>query len=405
MHSMDPHSIAAQGTPRLQKIHQRYLDFTAGLEGSLPTLSPESSIWAEKMDEAMSVFDSELRNSGETMIELQQRLNGDRSERRGATSGDDDEEELAKLGRQPAKRTPHAPQPIDIRNSLPSGQPIRADERTQMQANKFNLQHKMLSTDAYRSLLPLVAPGNAAPYEVAKFHYQLEELKRHRFQRPPEEAKAAATKTGRHIGPKAQDASVWKLQDSIWKDRPKWSDSKSFHDTPEMWERAFSLDWSRALRSHKLASFIMRHDDGDSDDEDDDHQNDVADAVCATRGADEDTEIVEVGSALWKHHLLLYRTFDAYASLDTKSGISGITYNAYKDVRRHAISAETSRPFIRALVGDTLRTLNDDRLACCPRRFPPGYAVSAVSLRHTGNSLCRIATSTRRAPNSVILPT
>ena len=79
------------------------------------------------------------------------------------------------------------------------------------------------------------------------------------------------------------------------------------------YEKAFNLDWSMALRSHGLAKFILKHDDGESDDEGEDVDGDgIA-----------DDELVEVGHVLWTHHSLIYKAFDSYASIGASGGSAG----------------------------------------------------------------------------------
>ena len=43
-----------------------------------------------------------------------------------------------------------------------------------------------------------------------------------------------------------------------------------------------------------------------------------------------DSEIVEAGNALWAHRLLVYRLYDSLAVFDPKTGVSTISYNAFK---------------------------------------------------------------------------
>ena len=136
---------------------------------------------------------------------------------------------------------------------------------------------------------------------------------------------------------------------SIWKYRPKWAESRDFYDTEEVYEAAFSLDWSRALRSHRLAEWILKHDDGDGEDSDDDDDEGM-------EGGGESGEIIEVGNILWRHHRMLYAAFDCYASIDSKGDVTSITYSAFKlfvqDIKlaitgsAHCDSADYDRLFI-----------------------------------------------------------
>ena len=74
--------------------------------------------------------------------------------------------------------------------------------------------------------------------------------------------------------------------------RNAWSDSASYLDTDEMYRRAFELDVAKALASHGLSEFILKHDDGESDGGGEDWDNDGI----------EDDEIDEVAAAMWEHH-------------------------------------------------------------------------------------------------------
>ena len=237
---MDPYKVASRGTPRLQEIHKRYEMFCAGLEDARPPLTAESQLWDQKMDEAMSVFDSEIRLTGRS------------------THEDEDDATLSLLGRQPNRVVPHRPKPTSIHRSLPHGAPIHATVALAKQGSEFDAEHKVLAKDAYRSLLPLVAPSASVARQAEDYYRKLEELKRHRFKVPPTTMEPVGTDSPRVAGvKKAEQPKPWRLEDSIWKNRPKWADSADFHDTNSMYERAFTLDWSRALRSHKLANFIM----------------------------------------------------------------------------------------------------------------------------------------------------
>jgi len=133
--------------------------------------------------------------------------------------------------------------------------------------------------------------------------------------------------------------------------RPKWSDSGGFYDTEEMYQQAFALDWGRALRAHGLAAYILKHDDGESDDED---ENVDVDAVVrwkmqqdlemrkanaeltaadyARKDGDEEGngELDEIGHVLWEHHGAIYRTYDAYAAIGAKAIGGGMGFNGFQ---------------------------------------------------------------------------
>ena len=74
-------------------------------------------------------------------------------------------------------------------------------------------------------------------------------------------------------------------------------------------------DWASLMK--RAAASGSGRDDGEGEDSGEDEDED-GDGIV-------DSEIVEVGNALWKHHVLLYNIFDCFASMDAKNGISSVT--------------------------------------------------------------------------------
>ena len=351
-----PESLASRN-PRLRQIHDRHQQFLAGLEDARPPLGRDSHLWEETMDNAMSVFTGEM-----TASEIVGRV------------ADDTEQAHAFYGKQPPVRAPTAPQPTSVRRSLPGAVPIRAPNHILAGGEEFDSEHKTRVRTAHSSLTELVLPGGSILQQEARFYRRLEDLKRHRFTLR-EEVVVHARSKGPKANRKVDTGGAWKLEDSIWKERPTWADSKGFHDTAELYEKAFAIDWSRALRSHKLAKYIIKSDDGDGDDS----GGEAGDDGDADGDGFEDSEIVEVGNALWKHHLALYRCFDAYAAFDSKVNISGITYNAFKDWaqdcdipingHRSCDSADLDRVFIKV---NSKEIAMDDAASPGGAKSPPG---------------------------------
>ena len=250
-------------------------------------------------------------------------------------------------------RLPRAPQPSPVQYSLRPGEVIEGSQSLQQAGMKFDEGHKERTITSYKALAQLWRDGGEEdPESPSMFFYQLARLKQHRFidpretedSRPVSHSSASrASISARPQGIARTPTSTIKIGNSkalevmvgqsIWKDRDKLSDSRSYVDTIECYEKAFALDWSRALRKHKLAAYILKFDvEGESDDE-----GERADDNAATGGSSAssdpaaDSEILEVGNVLWKHHKLLYGVFDSYASSDGKGDISSVGYNSYKD--------------------------------------------------------------------------
>ena len=169
--------------------------------------------------------------------------------------------------------------------------------------------------------------------------------RRHRYVKPERLAQVVVYSAGGRRKRDEPAKKEWRLEESAWKARAAWSDSGTFLDTEETYRKAFALDWSRALRSHGLAAYILKHGSGESKDEekaerrsemeagestaDDEAGNGARDDAlldellaerrrvkaeeAAARKISQSSEIAEIGEVLWKHHATIYRTFDAYS--------------------------------------------------------------------------------------------
>lgn len=340
----EPMIASLRRNPRLAAIHDRHIklalcDDNAGKATS--SLSNEQRLWADAVERSMPT----------TAIALA----GYHSDARLAALDVADEEKLKQLGRQRPIPTPTEPKPDSCRRSLPGGEPISAPKELLKQGEVFDAQHKARTKAAYHSLKSMMAQRED-PDSTRDYMALLDDLKRSRFQLPTEVQVPAFEAAPKATHVKAEQMPRWRITESIWKERPKTNDSRSFFDTEAMFERAFCLDWSRALRSHRLAECILNNDDGDhgSDSEDDDDNDaialDVEKALAdlldvepasedsAPRAAEdrgrsniEAGEIAEVGNVMFQHRFIIYRAFDVYASLEDTTDISaGIGWNAYK---------------------------------------------------------------------------
>ena len=272
-------------------------------------------------------------------------------------------------------KLPAEPQPTAVRYSLRHGEIVSGSKPLMDAGDKFDEGHRVRSRSTYNGLKKLWRDGGEeTPLHAKHFFKQLDKLKQNRFHDPRDVERQRSNvlvpvdyrvPTGKKKKPPStikveQAAKVEQIRNnSVWQVRDKMSDSKSFYDTAKCYEKAFSRDWSRALRAHKLAAYIMKHDaEGDSDDEGeadgaaDEHGN-----AIEVEGAAADSELVEVGKVMWKHHQLIYRCFDAYACADIKNNIDTITYNPFKDFvddcdlddpgSKHCDNADFDRLFIQ----------------------------------------------------------
>lgn len=228
---------------------------------------------------------------------------------------------------------PHRPRG-SFGDGLGSARPLKiiaemngAPPWTVIRAGRFDARQRVRSAKAQQSLSPRMAL-RLQPIQHTTLR---NELQRTKFVEPDSAPgntwqdrplTAGMFHIYRHDGPvevRPPSPKAWKLEESIWKGRSKWADSGSFLDTEEVYDKAFSLDWSQALRAHGLAQYIRKNDDGESDDGEDDDGDGVV-----------DDEIVEVGNALYKNRLLLYRAFDVYAVIGSSSDWTHISPGGFK---------------------------------------------------------------------------
>ena len=63
------------------------------------------------------------------------------------------------------------------------------------------------------------------------------------------------------VGPRRQrpKAAVraWRLEESCWKERAQWSDSKTWLDSEAVYVAAWDKDWATALRCHELIKYAL----------------------------------------------------------------------------------------------------------------------------------------------------
>lgn len=248
---------------------------------------------------------------------------------------------------EPLHNSPRVPRPpVPVTRPLPAGRPLRVlaelngvPSRLLPAASDFDERHAKTTRGALSALREAGVNEQMHLYQPS-FTARLREVQRNKYVEPvilapiakprgarlphpvPHSARTASPPMPTHPWrltcthlcarlcvfavartPRAVEVREWRLEESVWQVRSAWADSGTFIDTPETYEKAFNLDWSHALRSHGLVKYILKNDDGESDDEADEDGDGIA-----------DDELVEVGGVLWRHHLLIYRAFDAYAS-------------------------------------------------------------------------------------------
>ena len=223
--------------------------------------------------------------------------------------------------------------------------------------------------------------------------------RRHRYVKPERLAQVVVYSAGGRRKRDEPAKKEWRLEESAWKARAAWSDSGTFLDTEETYRKAFALDWSRALRSHGLAAYILKHAKGESKDEekaemrsemeagkgagDDEAGNGARDDAlldellaeqrrvkaeeAAARKISQSSEIAEIGEVLWKHHATIYRTFDAYSIISATPvratptrGLSLEATHSRPLTRGHTPTLSHSRPLTRDHSHSTLHPIAFD---------------------------------------------
>ena len=101
----------------------------------------------------------------------------------------------------------------------------------------------------------------------AAFRAVLADLMRVRYVAPEEEVQTTfeGIRSARPTAAHVVGGNEWSLPISNWKARPRFAESGSFYDDATTLRRAFDVDWSLAIRSHDLAGYIKKHDDGDDE--------------------------------------------------------------------------------------------------------------------------------------------
>ena len=315
----DPSAIAGRGSPRLYELHKRHLQPLAPRDDFLE--EAQMSNWAAGIASTLDIWARAPPPIADTPVISSS-----------STSTRPDAELYAPILKRPCfaelaePRGPPTSRPLctiaELRKRpLPTiAAAARFDER--------HLRHMDRSSACFARFQQPAgcssSPRPRVPSVITSGHHDrifgtsVREMQRNKFVEP-HVLKLTPLRSGNSRPKPKEQAKTWKLEESIWKTRSAWSDSGTFYDTVEVYERAFNLDWSQALRSHSLANFILKHDDGESDDEADDDDDGVP-----------DDEIVEVGNVLWRHHELVYRTFDAYAGIGSASDFTRIGLGGFK---------------------------------------------------------------------------
>ena len=109
----------------------------------------------------------------------------------------------------------------------------------------------------------------------------------------------------------------WRIEDSIWASRRKYSDSGTYWDTSESMMRALEADLALACTGGGIERLVERH-----------HTAETAPGA----GVPTIRELMEqVKIALWAHNELLYVVFDLYAAIGV-GDFSHIQPNAFKQL-------------------------------------------------------------------------
>jgi len=145
------------------------------------------------------------------------------------------------------------------------------------------------------------------------------------------------------VAPAARERRAWKIEDSVWADRRRMSDSGTYWDTEESMRRALDADLRLARTGGGLERLVVRY-----------HtlaggRGTLAEAAGGKSGGDGKAGVgkggkgnepsaamvedlmEQVKASLWKHHELLYVTFDIYAAVGG-GDFSHISINAYKQL-------------------------------------------------------------------------
>ena len=199
-----------------------------------------------------------------------------------------------------------------LRSELPPRAMARIPPRITAAADAFDKGHQR-RWDQAEGLMMAISRDPTHEAKAVALSGATEELFRGRYAEriELEGLKRFARREKRKEAPKGR---IWKLSESIWAPRVKWSDSKGFWDNEETDMKMFRCDWRRALACG-LAKHIVR-----LDDEAMDLNNDGV-----------DDEVEEVADVLWEFHELLYCVFDYYGAMGASNDFTHITPNAFAD--------------------------------------------------------------------------
>ena len=185
----------------------------------------------------------------------------------------------------------------------------------------------------------------------------LRDLFRHRFVVPERKVSKKAEDSYQRKGAAAR--RQWRLEDSIWQDRPKYNDSQSFYDTSPVKKQLVDNLFDRAIKANfnRLASFILKKDgeSGESDGDENDAaefaasvgsrkltraqamQKSIATKASVPRGSQSDPfasgrlpqELDEVRGVLRRHIDLIYASYDYYAAVSSETTGTFLSTNGF----------------------------------------------------------------------------
>lgn len=313
-----------QENPRLFAIHERYVQRVTGTDetSSVPVTAMEEAL-ATSMDviniigDTVSVRDPEPPDyPGESVLEQLQKasvmlLKGQSPPPSPTQRGGEE----SKIG---AAANPSAPAPPSMRSSLPSGLLLRGTHEVISVAERFDNEHRKRTAAAYKGLREQLHRG-PDPTKSAEYANLLQSMKLHRVSMPASALEHPWSPPGRKLAFDVQrraPKTTYQPQQGMWKQRASWSDSRSLYDTVETHQRAFSVDWERALKSFNLIQHILRNCYGRL------HED-----PGAWKDIDDD-RIIAVGDVLRDYLPLIYGTFDVYCS-ESYDDILCMNHNAF----------------------------------------------------------------------------
>ena len=145
------------------------------------------------------------------------------------------------------------------------------------------------------------------------------ELARNRFYIRDKADLGVVTYEKKLAKPKARKPKPWKLLNSIWGPRRKYSDAKDFYDPPEVKARAFDVDWEGAREKHGFDKKLVKAAKSIED----------AEAQAGATPA-------ALKAAIFEHCDLVYQVFNYYCSFGASDDIYNMSVNSYLQVLREA---------------------------------------------------------------------